>query len=155
MAEKFVRAVSKPSRSDVNPIRVKEVYRLEDIDRIFVRLEMKVTKGSGGVPRLSYTGRDDRHFLPTGLHVVKTVNDPWIMAQSQSTGRKYFYNTHSQTSTYCLPPDSIAPFHVCHQQRLFWVWEEGVRVHDCQTRQDPEKLSKDDILSFIHEHFQP
>lgn len=38
------------------------------------RLEMKVTKSSGGVPRLSYTGRDDRHFLPTGLYVIKTVN---------------------------------------------------------------------------------
>ena len=38
------------------------------------RLEMKVTKSSGGVPRLSYTGRDDRHFLPTGLYIIKTVN---------------------------------------------------------------------------------
>lgn len=35
---------------------------------------MKVTKSSGGVPRLSYTGRDDRHFLPTGLYIIKTVN---------------------------------------------------------------------------------
>lgn len=39
-----------------------------------IRLEMKVTKSSGGVPRLSYTGRDDRHFLPTGLYIIKTVN---------------------------------------------------------------------------------
>lgn len=38
------------------------------------RLEMKVTKSSGGVPRLSYTGRDDRHFLPTGLYIIKTFN---------------------------------------------------------------------------------
>ncbi|XP_072911899.1 cap-specific mRNA (nucleoside-2'-O-)-methyltransferase 1 [Hemitrygon akajei] len=152
MAEKFVRAVSKPSRPDMNPIRVKEVYRLEDVERIFVRLEMKVTKGSGGVPRLSYTGRDDRHFLPTGLHVVKTVNDPWTMAYSRNTGRKYFYNTRTQEASYQMPPDSVAPFTVCHQQRLFWTWAEGVRVHDCQTQQDPSKLSKDDVLSFIQEH---
>lgn len=38
------------------------------------RLEMKVIKGSGGIPRLSYTGRDDRHFVPTGLYIVRTVN---------------------------------------------------------------------------------
>ncbi|XP_059839475.1 cap-specific mRNA (nucleoside-2'-O-)-methyltransferase 1 [Hypanus sabinus] len=131
---------------------VKEVYRLEDVERIFVRLEMKVTKGSGGVPRLSYTGRDDRHFLPTGLHVVKTVNDPWTMAYSRNTGRKYFYNTRTQEASYQMPPDSVAPFTVCHQQRLFWTWAEGVRVHDCQTQQDPSKLSKDDVLSFIQEH---
>lgn len=76
--------------------RVKEVYRLEELEKIFVRydqrkwsfklmlgkthflyfsrLEMKVTKSSGGVPRLSYTGRDDRHFLPTGLYIIKTVS---------------------------------------------------------------------------------
>lgn len=38
------------------------------------RLEMKVIKGSGGIPQLSYTGRDDRHFVPTGLYIVRTVN---------------------------------------------------------------------------------
>lgn len=39
-----------------------------------VRLEMKLIKGSGGTPKLSYTGRDDRHFVPTGIYIVKTVN---------------------------------------------------------------------------------
>ncbi|XP_078063304.1 cap-specific mRNA (nucleoside-2'-O-)-methyltransferase 1-like, partial [Mustelus asterias] len=110
MAEKFVKAVSKQSRSDMNPIRVKEVYRLEEMERIFVRLEMKITKGSSGMPRLSYTGRDDRHFLPTGLHIIKTVNDPWTMCYSRNSKRKYFHNLLSKESTYDLPPDSITPF---------------------------------------------
>lgn len=44
---------------------------------------------------------------------------------------------------------------VCHSERLFWAWEDGVRVHDSQTRVDPEKLSKEDVLSFIHQHYQP
>ena len=39
-----------------------------------IRLEMKIIKSSGGIPRLSYTGRDDRHFVPTGLYIVRTVN---------------------------------------------------------------------------------
>lgn len=38
------------------------------------RLEMKLIKGSGGTPKLSYTGRDDRHFVPTGLYIVRTMN---------------------------------------------------------------------------------
>ncbi|XP_030642918.1 cap-specific mRNA (nucleoside-2'-O-)-methyltransferase 1 [Chanos chanos] len=152
MAEKFVRAVSKPSRPDMNPIRVKEVYRLEEMEKIFVRLEMKVTKSSGGMPRLSYTGRDDRHFLPSGLYIIKTVNDPWTMGISKTSQRKFFYNKQTKDSTYDLPPSSVAPFHVCHQERLFWAWEDGVRVHDSQTRIDPKKLSKEDVLSFIHQH---
>ncbi|XP_056589922.1 cap-specific mRNA (nucleoside-2'-O-)-methyltransferase 1 isoform X2 [Triplophysa dalaica] len=154
MAEKFVKAVSKPSRPDMNPIRVKEVYRLEEMEKIFVRLEMKITKSSGGMPRLSYTGRDDRHFLPSGLYIIKTVNDPWTMAFSKSSKRKFFYNKQTKESTYDLPPSSVAPFHACHQDRLFWAWEEGVRVHDSQTRVNPDKLSKDEVLTFIHQHCQ-
>ncbi|XP_075872897.1 cap-specific mRNA (nucleoside-2'-O-)-methyltransferase 1 [Nelusetta ayraudi] len=154
MAEKFVKAVAKPSRPDMNPIRVKEVYRLEDMEKIFVRLEMKVTKSSGGVPRLSYTGRDDRHFLPTGLYIIKTVNEPWTMAYSKNSKKKFFFNKQTKEATYEMPPSSAAPFHVCHAERLFWAWVDGVIVHDSQTRVDPEKLSKDDVLSFIQHHYQ-
>lgn len=38
---------------------------------------MKIIKGSSGTPKLSYTGRDDRHFVPTGLYIVRTVNGRW------------------------------------------------------------------------------
>ncbi|XP_036943009.1 cap-specific mRNA (nucleoside-2'-O-)-methyltransferase 1 [Acanthopagrus latus] len=155
MAEKFVKAVAKPSRPDMNPIRVKEVYRLEEMEKIFVRLEMKVTKSSGGVPRLSYTGRDDRHFLPTGLYIIKTANEPWTMAYSKNSKMKFFYNKTTKESTYDMPPNAAAPFHVCHSERLFWAWVDGVIVHDSQTRMDPEKLSKDEVLSFVHQYYQP
>ncbi|XP_061667490.1 cap-specific mRNA (nucleoside-2'-O-)-methyltransferase 1 isoform X2 [Syngnathoides biaculeatus] len=150
MAEKFVKAVAKPSRPDMNPIRVKEVYRLEEMEKIFVRLEMKVTKSSGGVPRLSYTGRDDRHFLPSGLYIIKTTNEPWMMAYSKTAKRKYFFHKLNRESVFDTPPDAASPFHVCHAVRLFWAWEDGVMVHDSQTRVDPNKLSKDDVLAFIH-----
>uniref|UniRef100_A0A4W4EKN8 Cap-specific mRNA (nucleoside-2'-O-)-methyltransferase 1 n=1 Tax=Electrophorus electricus TaxID=8005 RepID=A0A4W4EKN8_ELEEL len=166
MAEKFVKAVSKPSRPDMNPIRVKEVYRLEEMDKIFVRLEMKVTKSSGGMPRLSYTGRDDRHFLPSGLHIIKTVSgeggclysaefeNPWTMAYSKTSNKKFFYNKQTKESTYKMDPTAVAPFNECYHERLFWAWEEGVIVHDSQTRVDPKKLSKDHVLSFIRKHCQ-
>ncbi|XP_034756159.1 cap-specific mRNA (nucleoside-2'-O-)-methyltransferase 1 [Etheostoma cragini] len=155
MAEKFVKAVAKPSRPDMNPIRVKEVYRLEEMEKIFVRLEMKVTKSSGGVPRLSYTGRDDRHFLPTGLYIIKTVNEPWTMAYSKNSKMKFFYNKTTKDSTYAMPANAAAPFHVCHSERLFWAWVDGVIVHDSQTRMDPGKLSKDEVLSFVRQYYQP
>lgn len=44
---------------------------------------------------------------------------------------------------------------VCHAERLFWAWVDGVIVHDSQTRVDPEKLSKVDVLSFIHHNHHP
>uniref|UniRef100_A0A8D2J2X9 Cap-specific mRNA (nucleoside-2'-O-)-methyltransferase 1 n=1 Tax=Varanus komodoensis TaxID=61221 RepID=A0A8D2J2X9_VARKO len=151
LAEKFVKAVSKPSRPDMNPIRVKEVYRLEDMEKIFLRLEMKILKSSGVIPRLSYTGRDDRHFVPKGLYIIRTVN-PWTMAFSKNAHRKFFYNKSTQCSTYVLPPEAVAPFHTCYCSRLFWDWKDGSKVHDSQKKEDPEKLSKEAVLSFIRLH---
>lgn len=152
LAEKFVKAVSKLSRPDMNPIRVKEVYRLEDMEKIFLRLEMKIIKGSGGMPRLSYTGRDDRHFVPTGLYIVRTVSDHWTMGFSKSANRKFFFNKLTKAASYKLPPEAVAPFNNCYASRLFWEWGDGVKVHDSQKMEDPEKLSKEAALSFIRQH---
>nr|XP_057913509.1 cap-specific mRNA (nucleoside-2'-O-)-methyltransferase 1 [Doryrhamphus excisus]XP_057913510.1 cap-specific mRNA (nucleoside-2'-O-)-methyltransferase 1 [Doryrhamphus excisus]XP_057913511.1 cap-specific mRNA (nucleoside-2'-O-)-methyltransferase 1 [Doryrhamphus excisus]XP_057913512.1 cap-specific mRNA (nucleoside-2'-O-)-methyltransferase 1 [Doryrhamphus excisus] len=154
LVEMFVKAVAKPSRPDMNPIRVKEVYRLAEMEKIFVRLEMKVTKSSGGVPRLSYTGRDDRHFLPTGIYIIKTVRSPWTMAFSKTTKKEYYYNCETRKAEYVPPANAVAHFDTCQANRLFWAWEDGVIVHDSQTRVDPEKLSKDDILRFINQNRQ-
>lgn len=122
----------------------------------FSRLEMKVTKSSGGVPRLSYTGRDDRHFLPTGLYIIKTVSgtclshlllllsalgcqslqvltnafnynlqcvcfpsEPWTMAYSKNSMKKFFFNKLTKESTYDMPPNAAAPFQYVS---FFWVF---------------------------------
>uniref|UniRef100_A0A8U7M0L3 Cap-specific mRNA (nucleoside-2'-O-)-methyltransferase 1 n=1 Tax=Corvus moneduloides TaxID=1196302 RepID=A0A8U7M0L3_CORMO len=160
LAEKFVKAVSKPSRPDMNPIRVKEVYRLEEMDKIFC--EMKVIKSSGGMPRLSYTGRDDRHFVPTGLYIVRTMNDPWTMAYSKNFKKKFFFNKMTNVATYNLLPECFPfPAKLTLLSSLPTVFAitaassgmgEGVKVHDSQKRQDPEKLSKETVLSFIQAH---
>ncbi|XP_055254753.1 cap-specific mRNA (nucleoside-2'-O-)-methyltransferase 1-like [Moschus berezovskii] len=152
LAEKFVKSVSKPSWPDMNPIRVKEVYRLEEMEKIFVRLEMKIIKGSSGTPKLSYTGRDDWHLVPTGLYIVRTVNEPWTMGFSRSFKRKFFYNKKTKNSTFDLPADTIGPFHICYYGWLFWEWGDGIHVHESQKPQDPDKLSKEDVLSFIQTH---
>lgn len=74
------------------------------------------------------------------------------MGISKSYKKKFFYNKKTKTSTFDLPIDSIAPFHVCHYGRLFWEWGDGILMHDSQKPQDPNKLSKEDVLSFIQMH---
>lgn len=61
------------------------------------RLEMKVIKSSGGVPRLSYTGRDDRHFVPTGLYIVRTVN-----GRKRESPALHFFSLHFQVKSIWL-----------------------------------------------------
>lgn len=117
-------------------------------------------------------------FFPSPL------TEPWTMAYSKNSNKKFFFNKLTQESTYAMPPNAAAPFQyvpldsdfcsgvctddeelpwivvsvfsssVCHSERLFWAWVDGVIVHDSQTRMDSEKLSKNDVLSFIHQHHQ-
>lgn len=112
-------------------------------------------------------------------------SEPWTMAYSKKCMKKFFYNKLDKRSTYEMPPNAAAPFQyvsaslvvpsplclyhscvlketflffilsVCHSERFFWAWVDGVIVHDSQTRMDPEKLSKDDIMSFVHQNYQP
>lgn len=59
-------------------------------------------------------------------------------------------------STGCSPltfsPCPLPLPSICYFGRLFWEWGDGIRVHDSQKPQDPDKLSKEDVLSFIQTH---
>lgn len=70
------------------------------------------------------------------------------MGFSRSFKRKFVYKK-SKASTYELPADAIAPFHICYYGRLLWEWGDGIPVRDSQKLQDPVKLSKEDILSYF------
>lgn len=48
--------------------------------------------------------------------------------------------------------DLPSPPSICYYGRLFWEWGDGIRVHESQKPQDPDKLSKEDVLSFIQTH---
>uniref|UniRef100_A0A1A8NGL2 Cap-specific mRNA (nucleoside-2'-O-)-methyltransferase 1 n=1 Tax=Nothobranchius rachovii TaxID=451742 RepID=A0A1A8NGL2_9TELE len=152
---KFYELIKNPDvellQSKLTPLNSSALVKLR---QIFDYSAQHQTAGAALKLQASYTGRDDRHFLPSGLYIIKTFNEPWTMAYSKNSNKKYFFNKLTQKSTYAMPPDAAAPFHVCHSERFFWAWVEGVIVHDSQTRMDPEKLSKEDFLSFIHQHYQ-
>lgn len=52
----------------------------------------------------------------------------------------------------CSPLTSFLLPSICYYGRLFWEWGDGIHVHDSQKPQDPDKLSKEDVLSFIQTH---
>ncbi|XP_013416099.1 cap-specific mRNA (nucleoside-2'-O-)-methyltransferase 1 [Lingula anatina] len=146
----FVKALSKPSRSDLAPVRVKDIYRFEEISELFDSLEMKSVKGSS-FPRLCYCNSSGCHFLPSGVFFVKTVKDPWVMSFSRSSNRKYYFNKKNGESMFATPPESIADVRDTLLQRVFWPWESGVKVHEKQEKCDPDKLSKNQLLQYVHQ----
>jgi cap1 methyltransferase len=161
-AKKFVRAISRPTRSDLAPIRVKELVRFEQIENVFPSLQMKVIKGSGHMRKLCYCcpelggGDQSRYIVPTGLLVIRIVNDPWMMAISKSQNRKYYYHTITHKAIYETPKDSVASYLQCLKSRLFWQWDDNVVLCDGQTASlsaaaSKDALSKDTLIRFIHE----
>ncbi|XP_076353934.1 cap methyltransferase 1 isoform X4 [Tachypleus tridentatus] len=128
--QKFVKAVSKPSIPNLTPIKAKEIFPLREIDQVFNHLTMKVVKGSGGIPQLCYSMTDGKHFIPSGLLILKTVEYPWIIAYSKTNQRTYFFNTKTRTSVFDGPNEAISSFRSCFISRLFWSWDSGVKLVD-------------------------
>ncbi|XP_002738079.1 cap-specific mRNA (nucleoside-2'-O-)-methyltransferase 1-like [Saccoglossus kowalevskii] len=153
LAEKFVKAIHKPSRSDLAALRTKHIYKMEDLHMLFKNLEMKVVKGSRE-PRLCYTTKNGRYILPTGVYFVKTTKDPWMMQLSRTHKRKYFYDTQTRQSVFETPSSSIAGFKDCRTNRYHWIWESGVKVHEDQGMNDEDKISKAILLEFIEHKIQ-
>ncbi|XP_064623384.1 cap-specific mRNA (nucleoside-2'-O-)-methyltransferase 1-like [Lineus longissimus] len=129
--KRFTKAINKPSRSDLAPIRVKDIFKLEHLEEINERLQLKLVKGWGREPRRCYCGSGGRAFMPSGIFLIKTVKDPWSMAWSRSNNKKYFYNLVTKQSTFELPLESIASYKDCHSTRLLWSWPSSeVRSSD-------------------------
>ncbi|ESO94138.1 hypothetical protein LOTGIDRAFT_161337 [Lottia gigantea] len=148
--EKFVKAVRKPSRSDLAPIVVSHYYKLDEITQIFDKLEFKVVKGSQGCARLCYKTPDNSYFHPHSVYFIKTVKEPWMMAMSKSSQKKYFYNTVTRKAEYQIQKDSIATTRDSKLNSLQWFWDRGVCVHDSQEHTDSSKISRDSILDFVN-----
>ncbi|XP_005107678.1 cap-specific mRNA (nucleoside-2'-O-)-methyltransferase 1 [Aplysia californica] len=145
---KFVRALRKPTRSDLAYMLKPDVFPLEQIDKVFQRLSMRQIKGSNN-PRLCYCNDSGSFFQPAGVSILQTVKEPWIRGYSKSTGRKYWFNILSRESVYECPSGATASVSDCKKNLLTWLWTDGVRVHPDQQHEDPKQLSKDQILAFI------
>lgn len=125
-----MKVVFKFSWFDMNFIRVKEVYRLEEMEKIFVRLEMKIIKGFSGILKFSYIGCDDWYFVFMGFYIVRIVNEFWIMGFSKSFKKKFFYNKKIKDFIFDFFVDFIVLFYICYYGWFFWEWGDGICVYD-------------------------
>lgn len=133
--QKFVKALSKPSRADLTPLRAKEVFKLRDVESLFDRITLKLEKGVARNMRLSCTvpkeGRDreEKHFSATGVLFFRTTREPWHEEFSMSSQRTYYFNTMTRKSDYEMPKHGCAAtFKDCFQTAVLWQWVPGLRI---------------------------
>ena len=131
----FLHTMTKNSRSDFVKLRLKTVYKLEDLAPLYHRCQPLMLKGAGAVHRLAYqmpepeSDGQSRFFAPTGVMLLRTVREPFMMALSRSQQRKYWFNTATKDAVFELPQESVATFGDGHRGRLVWAWEGGGGVH--------------------------
>lgn len=122
---KYAKSLNKPSRTDLVTIRVKESFKLEDLELIFNRLNQRIVKNSGCRERVVFNieDEDQRAYLPSGLLLYKATKSPWMLGLSKTSGRKYWYHVMERTSVYEFPKDSITSSYECHTTRMLWSWK--------------------------------
>ncbi|KAL1483684.1 hypothetical protein MTO96_033019 [Rhipicephalus appendiculatus] len=141
--QKFVKALSKPSRNDLTPLRAKEVFKLPDVESLFERISWKQEKGASRNMRLSCTvpqeprDREEKHFSATGVLLYRTTKEPWHEEYSTSSQRRYYYNTMTRKSDYEMPKyGCAATFKDCFQTATLWPWASNVQILPTRTQSE-------------------
>lgn len=142
MAGLLVKAVNKPTRPSMVPLRLKQVFRVDSnsLKEIFSKIEMKVVKGKSREPRECFMLKDDRHVLPRGIYFIKRIQEPWTYAHSRSTKRLYFFNKDTNMTTFDCPRDCAASFKSSLGTRYFWPWDQVEADPDEGTRLERTQL---------------
>ncbi|XP_075722569.1 cap methyltransferase 1 isoform X3 [Rhipicephalus microplus] len=146
--QKFVKALSKPSRNDLTPLRAKEVFKLPEVESLFERISWKQEKGASRNMRLSCTvpqeqrDREERHFSASGVLFYRTTKEPWHEEYSTSSQRRYYYNTMTRKSDFEMPKyGCAATFRDCFQIATLWSWTSNVQI--MPTRMQSEECPND------------
>ena len=59
-----MKAITRPTRTELAPVRVKDVYRCEELDQLLARLSLMKVKGKGGQPWVCYCVKDTVNNQP-------------------------------------------------------------------------------------------
>ena len=131
----FLHTMNRNSRNDYVKLKLKSVFKLEDLGPLYNTCSLKMLKGSSCSPRLVHELPEleadglPRYFQPSGVMLIKTVREPFMMAVSKSQQRKYWYNAVTRESKFEMPCESVARFSDSVASRLVWYWDQGGGVH--------------------------
>ena len=151
----FIQSITKNSRNDYVKLKLKNVYKLEDLKPLYKNCSLKILKGKCApmlVHELNEMEPDGlpRYFQPSGVMLFKIVRDPWMMALSKKANRKYYFNTVKGESNFETPEDSVAGSTEGPGARLVWFWENGAGLNPHVQPQHLSGITKDHVESFVN-----
>ena len=126
----FAKAMNKSSMPGYIAIRCKEIFSLQNIeDQMIGNLKPRLLKSSGGRLRITYdvasaetnitssNNQNVSYFCPSGVLYQRIVKEPWMIAKSRSTQRKYWYNAVSRQSLFDCPQEALIDFVSSYSKR--------------------------------------
>lgn len=141
LCEMFAKAMSKPSRSDLARIHVKELFQLENIFEINDRLQSKIMKNNKRQDVFELN-RDDACFVPEGLIFFNATQAPWARHISKKTNHKYYYHKDTKQSLYELPKDASKSFGSSYAERAVNWWNNN----------NLASITINDIMDYVSQH---
>ena len=129
MCRIFAKAMNKSSLPGYVTIRSKEIFGLQYLqEQVLQQLQPRVLKSSSGRLRITYdvshdeipvtNGQNTSYFCPSGILCQRIVKEPWMMAKSRSTQRKYWYNTVNRQSVFECPQEALIDFQSAFSKRF-------------------------------------
>ena len=132
MCKIFAKAMNKTSLPGYITIRSKDVFGLQHLqDQILHRLQPRLLKSSGGRPRITcdvnpselnvssdVSNPNTSYFCPSGILCQRIVKEPWMIAKSRSTQKKYCYNAVDRRSVFECPQEALIDFQSAFSKRL-------------------------------------
>ena len=100
----FVKSIHKPSRTDLNQIRLKEIY---DVDQLKNSILDNIHDNKDIRLPVSSSRSECNYMHVRGVYFFKYINSPWSLVESKRSGKRYYYNSESQISMYDLPDDDL------------------------------------------------
>ena len=127
----LLRGMIKEERHDLLRYHVKTACRLENIaEESFQRIELGMAEGQNHPKSRLFpiSGNETRYVVPSGIFLIKVINDPWMSAWSQSHQKEYFFHTLKRTSIFEVPKEAIANYSQCLKNSFLWCWSENNRL---------------------------
>ena len=118
----FAKAMNKSSMPGFITIRCKEIFSLHNMkNHVLENLKPRLLKSSGGRFRITYdvdsaetningSNHNVSYFCPSGILCQRIVKEPWMIAKSRSTQRKYWYNAVNRQSLFDCPHEALIDF---------------------------------------------
>jgi hypothetical protein len=143
LAEKLCKVLNKPCRKNYLTLKVKNYYRIEEMQTQFQELRLRRCKSKGNTPCIDVS--ETSFIAPVGVIFSKIIQDPWQLHISKMN-KLYFFNTSNRESTFETPKKSVASYLSVISTRHIWMWSPFMSEDICGI----SNLTRTDILTWSH-----